>query len=191
MYRGFTNLYVYTSTPYSKYPCYSGRSRAPSSPSVTDTDIIHPSCCLTNAHSIYADERYNFHVPFHSCTTHVIVTSFVTSFVDVSGVQLPGLREGSDDAWGRATGSGLHATGRILLNVWRWGLEQTCIERPRSFMLNHYCCFGEIVQGFIMWIANCNNASWSRFEDRPNQVWSICPTTVCRLGLACATCVMI
>jgi hypothetical protein len=36
-----------------------------------------------------------------------------------AAVQLPGFREGSDDAWGRQTGSGLHSTGRILLNAWR------------------------------------------------------------------------
>jgi hypothetical protein len=34
-------------------------------------------------------------------------------------LQLPGLKEGSDDAWGRHHSSGLHSTGRILLNAWR------------------------------------------------------------------------
>lgn len=34
-------------------------------------------------------------------------------------MQVAGPREGADDAYGRLHASGLHVTGRIVLNVWR------------------------------------------------------------------------
>lgn len=37
----------------------------------------------------------------------------------MSFVQVPSIKEKQDDEWGRLHASGIHITGRIVLNLWR------------------------------------------------------------------------